>query len=337
MTAVSGMALGFGSLFLARMGVGIGEAGGAAPSQSLISDYFPPERRGFALGIFYAYIPLGYLIAYWMGALSSDAFGWRATFLAFGIPGLLLAALVKTTVRELPRGHAEHAFVSPSRQTLTGTLRYFLSRPSLRHLPLAGAAHGIGAFGAAVWMPAYFIRVHAMPQTQVGMSLALIMGVAGLCGALGGGHLADVLARRTGNARWYVWLPAGMLLLSVPFTVLVYSTHSARTAMLLYIFPAVANHVLLGPITATMQNLAGIRRRSMVAAFYLFLVNLIATGLGPLIVGAVSDLFNARFGTDSLRYSLLFLVSVTCLWACAHLLLAGRTLREDLRVSEVAP
>jgi MFS family permease len=156
------------------------------------------------------------------------------------------------------------------------------------------------------------------------------MGLAGLVGALGGGYVVDTLAKRTGDARWYVWFPAGMLVLSIPFTLLVYSTHAPAVALLAYIFPALANHSLLGPITATMQNLGGVLRRAMVAAFYLFLVNLIAMGFGPLIVGVVSDLFSATFGNESLRYSLLFLVSLTCLWAAVHLFLAGRTLRDDL-------
>jgi MFS family permease len=329
-TAMCALPTSFGALFLARMGVGIGEAGGASPSQSIVSDYFPPRRRGLAMGILYSYIPIGYLAAYWTGGLFSSHFGWRKTFVCFGIPGLLIALLVLTTIREPQRGFAEKASAIGPPSSIGAALKFFLSRRSLRHLPLAGAAHGIGAFGAAVWMPTFFVRVHGMPIGVVGRDLALIMGFAGLVGAIGGGYAADTLAKRTKNARWYVWVPGGMLVLSIGFTVLMYLTHSSKIALLLYIFPAIANHSVLGPITGTMQNLAGVRRRAMVAAFYLFLANLVAMGFGPLIIGAVSDLLGSAFGANALRYSLLFLIPTTCAWAATHLFLAGRTLRKDL-------
>jgi predicted MFS family arabinose efflux permease len=330
MTSFCGLASGFGSLFLTRMGVGIGEAGGSAPSQSLLSDYFPPEKRAFAMGVFFSHVPLGYVIAYALGAWSNVSLGWRGTFIAFGIPGLLLAMLVRLTVRELPRGYSERVRVPRAAPTLPEAIRYFLSRPSLRHLPMVGAAHGIGAFGAAVWMPAYFMRVHSMTVVEVGASLALIMGVVGLLGTLAGGYLSDLLVKKTGDARWYMWLPAIMLVTSIPFTILMYSSASPVVALAFYVVPALANHMLLGPVTASMQNLAGTRRRALVAAFYLFLVNLVAMGLGPFIVGALSDTFQAAWGNASLRYTLLVLVSTTCAWASIHLLLAARTINQDI-------
>ncbi len=330
MTALCGLASGFASLFITRMGVGIGEAGAAPPSQSLLSDYFPPQRRGLALGILYTYVPLGYVVAFATGGWLNQTYGWRWTFSLFGLPGLLLALLVATTVRELPRGSADTIQNREPAPPMLDTVRHFLGCRSLRNIALAGALHGIGAFGASVWMPAYFMRVHGMSSAQIGSALALIMGTAGLAGALTGGYVVDRLVARTGNVRWYARVPSLAALGLIPFTLLMYSTSGSAAALLLYIVPAFLNHVLLGPVTATIQNLVGARRRAMGAAFYLFLVNLISMGLGPFVIGFCSDFFRARYGDDSLRYALLYLVSATSLWASIHFYLASRTLPRDM-------
>lgn len=209
------------------------------------------------------------------------------------------------------------------------TIRFFLSRRALRHVPLAGAAHGIGMFGAAVWMPAYFSRTFHMTSAQVGIRLALIMGIAGVVGVVAGGYLVDRLVRRYGDVRWYTRFCSLVLFASIPFTVGVYLCHSSSMALALFILPTLLSHMFLGPVVATMQGLAGARRRAMGAAFYLFLVNLISSSLGPLIIGILSDRFRASFGADSLRYSLLLLVPTTCAWAATHMALASRTMRAD--------
>ncbi len=336
MTAVCGMATGFGSLFLARMGLGIGEAGSSPPSQSLVSDYFPPERRGFAMGVLYTYVPLGYVVAFSVGGWLNYAYGWRSTFLALGLPGLLLAAVVYSTVREPRRGNSETVALAAAGQppSLFATLRFFLKRPSLRHITIGGAVHGLGAFGAAVWLPAFFMRKHGMNSAEIGAQLALIMGTAGLAGTLLGGYLADRVAARTGDFRWYMKLPGTMLLVSIPFTVLMYFWPSSKGALILYVLPVLSNHMILGPVVASLQNLAGVRRRAMAAAFYLFLVNLISMGAGPLIIGIISDVLGTARGAESLRVALVCLVSVSCAWAAIHFLIAARSMRQDLSVAQ---
>lgn len=331
MTALCGLATGFGTLFLTRMLVGVGEAGGSAPSQSLLSDYFPPERRGLAMGILFTHMPIGYFVALYLGGTLNDTLGWRSTFIAFGIPGLLVALLVLLTVRELHRGHSEKVRAAPSSvPSLLSSIRYFLSRPTLRHLPLAGAINAIGAGAAAVWLPAYFIRVHGMTSAEAGASLGLIMGGVGLIGTLIGGFLADYLSRRYDDVRWYSWVPSGALAISVPFLALTYIWPTATGALLFFIVPQLFTNMLLGPTVASTQALAGIKRRAVMAAFYGFTVNLISLALGPLAVGIASDYFNARYGNDALRYALLFLVCGTSSWSALHFLLASRTIRQDM-------
>jgi len=334
MTALCGLSTGFGSLFLARMGVGIGEAGSSPASQSMVSDYFPPRMRGLAMGLLYTYVPIGYVLAYATGGFINDTVGWRAAFLMFGIPGLLLAAWTLITVREPRRGQSELAApAAPDRTNLLTTLRTFIGTPSLRHIPVAGALHGLGAFGAAVWVPAYFMRTHSMSSFQIGSRLALLMGTAGLAGAVLGGFFCDKLISRTRDPRWYMWVPAASLALAVPFLLLAFTTARPDVALLFYAVPLLCNHIVLGPLLASMQSLAGIERRASIAGFYLFFVNLIAMGLGPFVVGLFSDLFHARLGDSALRYSLMTLTAVTCAWASLHLLLASRTIASDLQRS----
>jgi len=332
MTACSGLATGFGTLFLARVGVGLGEAGGSPPSQSLVSDYFPPERRAFAMGVLFMYIPLGFMFGFLIGGWINQFFGWRAAFMVVGLPGLALALLVHFTLKEPPRGFSEKSLSSTLAPppSLGATVRYFLSRSSLRHIPLAGAIHGVGAWGAGVWLPAYFMRVHGMSSGEIGSWMAMIFGIFGTLGAVVGGRIADGIVKRTGDPRWYTRFSAIVILACIPFTFPVYLWSTPQPALLFFIVPIFLGHMFLGPVTGMIQSLAGVRRRAMAAAFYLFLANLISMGVGPLIIGAISDFYSAKYGNDALRYSILTLVVITSFWSATHFLLASRTLREDL-------
>jgi len=337
MTALCGCAVGYGSLFAARVGVGIGEAGQSAPSQSLVSDYFPPHRRAFAMGVLYTFVPIGYLVSYSAGGFFNDTIGWRAAFLLFGITGIAVAVLFRFTVREPLRGMSEpapHARAWLPAPSLPSTIVRFLTRPSIRHVALAGTLHGIGGFAAALWLPSFFMRTHHMSSTAVGVRLALIMGIGGLAGTLAGGLLADRLVTRTGDARWNAWLCGLALACCVPFTFAMYLASAPAVAFAFFAIPTVLTHMILGPIVATMQNLGGVRRRAMAAAFYLFLVNLVSMGLGPLLVGMISDALYPALGDNALRYSLLSVTTVTTAWAALHLLLATRTLRHDIATAD---
>jgi predicted MFS family arabinose efflux permease len=337
MTAACGFATGYGWLFAARVGVGMGEAGQSAPSQSVVSDYFPPHRRGFAMGVLYSFVPIGYLVSYSAGGFFNDTIGWRAAFVVFGIVGVLVAVLFRLTVREPARGMSEPAARTRSAlptPSLPSTIVTFLSRPSIRHVALAGTVHGIGGFAAALWLPSFFMRTYHMTSTDVGVRLALIMGVAGLAGTLTGGLIADRRVAKTGDARWYTWWCAIALAGCIPFLIGQYLAPTPIVAFAFFVIPTLLSHMILGPIVATMQNLGGVRRRAMAAAFYLFLVNLLSMGLGPLLVGMMSDRLQPTLGEDALRYSLLTVSTITTAWAVTHLLLASRTLRQDIAAAD---
>jgi predicted MFS family arabinose efflux permease len=337
MTALCGAANGFTSLLLARVGVGIGEAGGSPPSQSLVADYFPPDRRAFALGVLYLYIPLGFLIGYAAGGWLADQLGWRLTFAVVGLPGLLLAVVVRLTLRDPPRGFSEGRHVSGAPPSIGSTLLLFWRTRSLRNLAAAGAAHGIGAFAAAVWVPSFLARAFGLSSTEVGALMALAYGGAGGVGVLCGGYVLDHVVRRTGDRRWYSWGSALAIAAALPPALLLYTTDSVTSAALGLIGAALFGHLFLGPVTAQIQTLVEPRRRAVAAAVYLFLVNLLSMGLGPVAVGFASDRFGALLGGDALRYALAAIVALTSVWAAAHFALAARTLPSDLARGEGEP
>jgi MFS family permease len=324
-TAACSLATGAVSLFLARVGVGVGEAGGSPPSVSLVADYFPRERRAFALGVLYLYIPLGFVVGYLVGGWLNDRVGWRAACLWLGLPGIALAVLVRLTLREPPRSVGG----GPAPPPLLATLRSFAARPALRQLPLGGAAHGVGAFAAALWLPAYFMRTFEMSSAAAGAWLALAYGLGGALGVASGGYLADALVARTRDQRWYALWPVALLLASVPVTLVLYLAAAPSMAFAALLAGAFLGHAFLGPVAALLQNLAGPERRAVAAAFYVFLVNLVSMGLGPVAVGYLSDTFTARLGVDALRYALLSVVVTTTLLSALHFYLAARALRHE--------
>jgi predicted MFS family arabinose efflux permease len=331
MTAACGLASGFPALFLARVGVGIGEAGGSPPSQSLVSDYFGPERRARAFGVLYLQIPLGFVVGYWLGGWLDGLVGWRLTFLLVGLPGVVLALLVRLTLREPPRGHADVAGASEEANTsLATTIRFFVAQRPLRYLSLAGAAHGIGAFAAALWLPAYFMRTFAVTGATAGAWLALAYGCGGTAGVLCGGQIADAFVRNTRNARWYAWGCSAVIAATLPCTALTYLADFPTVAVAALVIATFLGHMFLGPVAALLQSLAGVRRRATVAALYLFLVNLISMGVGPTAVGFASDRFATSFGNDALRWALFAVVTLTSVLASALFWLAGRTVPRDL-------
>ena len=333
MTALCGLAGSFTSLFIARMGVGVGEAGGQPPAYSLVSDYVPPEKRSSVFAILNSAVPFGVFCGFIIGGWVNLHYGWRAAFMVVGLPGVLIALLIWLTVREPPRGLSDNRTnVAPV--PLGESLSYLWRTRSYRHLVLATTIFTLGAIGSGIWIPSFFVRVHGMANAEVAVWLAFIYGGGGVLGAMLGGYLADRLVARNNDKRWYAWLSAIAAAAILPFSFFVYLWPDPVTALLVHIGTTILMHSWMGPAYGTVQSIAGLPRRAMAAAVNGFAVNLLALGLGPLIVGAASDYFNARFGENSLRYSILAVVVVCYSWAALHFFLASRTLRQDLAAAD---
>ena len=333
MTAMCGLANSFISLFLARIGVGIGEAGGQPPSYSLISDYIKQEKRSTIFALLNTSVPIGVFTGFIIGGWMNEFFGWRAAFMIVGIPGILVALLVRFTLREPPRGHMDvNANITP--ESFRDTVNFLLQQKSYIHIVMGTSIVTLGAIGSGIWIPSFFIRVHGMSIPEVGTWLAFIYGGGGAAGSMLGGYLADRISAERNDHRWHMWEPAIATICILPFAFFVYLWHDPITALLVHTGTVILMHVFMGPSYAAVQNLAGASRRAMAAALNYLILYLVALGGGPLVVGMVSDFLYARFGDESLRYSILPVVVIAFTWASLHFLLASKTLREDLKRTE---
>lgn len=332
MTALCGMAQNFVQILAARIGVGVGEAGCSPPAHSLIADYFPPEKRASALSIYALGIPIGSILGLLAGGWIAEFYGWRAAFFIVGIPGIFLALLVKTTVREPLRGMSDPHGSAPTEQPPLGsTIATLLRNRTILHLAMGGALTSFVGYGLGQWLPAMFIRIHGMGVAETATYFGLVLGVASAVGTFLGGNLADRFSSR--DKRAYAWLPAAGVLMAFPFYIVALMMDQPYLAIAVLIAPSLLNSLWLGPAFGTIQNVAPARMRALASAILLFILNIIGLGFGPFLVGVLSDLLSESFGTDSLRYAIL-IATVAYFWAGAHFLLAARTIGDDLAAAE---
>ncbi len=334
MTAMCGFAASFLHLLLARIGVAVGEAGGSPPAHSMIADLFPPRTRATALAIYALGIPVGVMIGNLAGGWINQAFDWRTAFMVVGLPGVLLALLVRLTLREPVRGASENLSLPPEDAPPVMTVfKNLWAMRSFRYLALGGALHAFVGYGVGFWIPAFFVRHHGMGTGLLGQWLFFI-GFAGMAGTLLGGWMADRLARR--DQRWYVWLPGLATLLSVPFAAAVYLVPGYALALSIYVVPSLLGAYYLGPTFALTQGLAGLRMRALASSILLFILNLIGMGLGPSATGIISDaLATTSVGGQSLRWALLIVLMFNVA-STGFYVLAGRHLRADMAAARAA-
>ena len=328
MTALCGAAQNFGQMLAARIGVGVGEAGCSPPAHSLIADYFPPDKRASALSIYALGIPIGSILGLLAGGWIAEFWGWRVAFFVVGVPGVLLAIFVKWLILEPIRGMNDAGGAAHGEQPpLVPTLKTLLSNKTLVHIAMGGALTSFVGYGLGQWLPAYFIRIHDMGIAETATYFGLVIGVASAIGTVLGGTLADRLAKR--DIRMYTWLPAAGVLVAFPFYVAAMLQDNPYVAIAILVVPSLLNSLWLGPSFGTIQNLAPMRMRALASAILLFILNIIGLGLGPFLVGVMSDLLAPTYGQGSLGVAIL-IATAAYFWAGAHFLLAGRTLRQDL-------
>ncbi|MFZ9129430.1 MAG: spinster family MFS transporter [Pseudomonadales bacterium] len=327
MTALSGLAQNFWHLLLARIGVGVGEAGCSPPAHSMIADYFPAENRATALGIYSLGIPFGILFGFIAGGWLNEFFGWRVAFFVVGIPGVLLALLVRYTLREPPRGMAEGRVAEAEQPTVMETFRFLWSKRSFRHMAVGGGLTAFVGYGVVTWVPSFLIRSYGMSTGDVGTYLGLILGIPGGIGIALGGYLADRYGAR--DTRWYLWVVAVALIACVPLSFGVYLSATAFASLMFLIIPILLGNFYQATTFSQTQGLVSLRMRSVAAAVLLFILNIIGLGAGPQAVGILSDVLQPQYGDESLRYALLIL-SLVNVWSAYHYYLAGKYLKDDL-------
>jgi MFS family permease len=326
MTALSGMARNYWQLLCARIGVGVGEASFTPCAHSLITDYFPPERRATALAIFAAGASTGTILGFAGGGLIADVGegGWRTPFLIMGLAGLPVALLFRLTVPEPPR-------VLPARRdSLWEVLRYLASSRALVYLAVSASLHGFSSYGSNAWVSALLRRVHELSLTETGLVMGMGAGLGASLGQILAGTVADRLGRR--DVRWYMYVPAITSVVSLPLLLAFLSSWNFTSALLLYLPAGAVSAMWTGPTYAMTQALARPQMRAMAAAIMVFMLNLVGMGLGPLIVGALNDWLTPSYGVEAVRYSLTFAVVPHALAAIFNLL-AARHLIADLRTA----
>jgi predicted MFS family arabinose efflux permease len=329
MTALCGAAQNFLQLFLARAGVGVGEAGCSPPAHSIVSDIFPASQRATALSIYSLGIYGGVLVGYVAGGYLAAAFSWRVAFVVVGLPGVLLAVIMRFLVKEPPRGMAEsRSDVAPA--STAAVFDILRSRRTFRHVAMGCALHAFVTYGLGNFMAIFLMRVHEMPIERVGALGGIVIGLGGLLGTYAGGYLSDKLADRFEDVRWHLRVPLISTLAAIPFywLSLIYAP-TGDIAIFLWFIPATIGGMYLGPCLSMTHGIVGLRMRATASAVLFFVLNLIGLGIGPWAVGLLSDLLRPQFGIESIRYALVLMALVN-LWCAVHYALAIRTLRDDL-------
>ena len=317
-TALCGTAQGYWQLFLFRLGVGVGEAGGVAPSYALIADYFPLERRARALAIFSLGIPIGLSGGTLIGAYIAALVNWRAAFIVMGVAGLVLAPILRMAVRDR-RGSPPTA-----QEPLARVVATVARKPAFWLMALASAASSLSGYGLALWTPSVLMRSFGLDLLSTGNFLASLLLIGGCAGVLAGGWLADRLG--AADRAWYAWLPAIAWLITAPTFAAGLLAPNLWLAWPLLLIPNALNILWLGPVTTAVQHLVPQPMRATASASFLLIVNLIGLGAGPLLIGRLSDALKATYGPDSLRNA-----AVACtgfyLVAALLVLLAAKSLR----------
>jgi len=310
-TALCGTAASFTQLFAFRLGVGVGEAGGVAPSYALIADYFPPDRRARALAIFSLGVPLGLAGGTLIGAYLAHWISWRAAFIAMGIAGVVLAPIMAFVVRDLPRPAAVAA--PPLRRTFGILAR----KRSFWLMALASSCSSLAGYGLALWTPSVLERSFGLDLLGRGQFLASLFLIGGTAGVFAGGWLADRLGQT--DRGWYARLPAAAWFVTAPLFVAGLLAPNLWAAWLLLLIPNALNILWLGPVTTAVQHLVPQPLRSTASGSFLLINNLIGLGVGPTLIGGLSTLFKARFGIEALRYAA---VSAVGFYVLAGILIA---------------
>ena len=327
MTALGGLAQNFWQLAAARVGVGVGEAGCTPPAHSMIADLFPPVRRASAMSIYQLGVPIGSVAGLMAGGWINEVWGWRVALMAVGLPGLAVALVLKLVVSDPPRGRSEETKTDDLSVSFLEAVGLIWRIKSFRNIGYGMALAALGAYGTMTWFPAFLMRSYGIGSGEAASWLGPLGLLGGVSGTLAGGFLTDRLSRR--DPRWYTWVPAIGLVIGIPAFAWICLTAEFAVVIGLLVLPNFFGSIHTGPSFAMVQSLAPIRVRAMASAIILLVINLIGMGLGPLVIGVLSEWLEPEYGARSLGYAMLVVVPLN-LWAATHYWRASRSLRAEL-------
>ncbi|NTZ43650.1 MFS transporter [Altererythrobacter sp. SALINAS58] len=325
-TALCGLASNFWQMFLFRLGVGVGEAGGVAPSYAMIADYFPQSQRARALSIYSLGIPLGSAAGVLFGGYIATAVEWRTAFIVVGLAGVLIAVPFKMIVKDAPRGGFGDAGTDLARPAFGTVFRIVSRKPSFWLLAFGASFSSICGYGLAFWLPSLMQRSFGLTLIETSQFIGVVLLIGGCAGVLGGGWLGDRMGGRDKAA--YARVPAIAFVLAVPLFAAGLMTSSVPLALALFLVPQALAYVWLGPVLSAVQHLVPATMRATASASFLFINNLIGLGFGSLILGAVSDAMTAEYGAEALRYSMIGALGFYLL-AALFMAIAAKHLRGD--------
>jgi len=325
-TALCGLATGFWQLFLARLGVGIGEAGGVAPSYALIADYFPPGTRARAISVYSLGIPIGSAAGILLGGWIASTVDWRWAFIVVGLAGVVLAPVFRLTVREPRRGRLDPPRPAAPPPPLGLVMRTLAARPSFWLLGFGAASCSTMGYGLAFWLPSYFKRTLGLGLLETSQFYGALTLIGGLAGIAASGWIADRLGRRSRRA--YPLVPAVAFLVTVPLYAVGLTATSPALAFACFLLPTALALTWLAPVLTAVQHLVPASMRATASASFLLINNLIGLGAGTLFLGRISDALAARHGDQSLGYAILYGLGFYLLSAFLFFL-ASRRLERD--------
>jgi len=329
MTAVSGFAQNFTHLLLARIGVGVGEAGGSPPAHSIISDYFPPEKRATALSIYSTGVYIGVFLGFIVGGIIGQKYGWRMAFWILGVPGILYAFVVYFTVKEPLKGMSDIASDHKvDSYSFKEGLKILLSKKTFIFVALGTGFHTFVNYGMGNWFPSFLARMHGMDTMSIGIWMGMSVGIGGGIGTFVGGYLADRLRHK--DLRWYCWISAwSNLLLMIPLAILFFHGNTNLVIAVTFLTNFLGA-LYLGPSIAVAHSLVNAKMRAFASAILFFTLNLIGLGLGPLAIGMLSDYLTPMYGDEGLRWAMTISFGAAFM-AMLMFYKASQTYREDLK------
>lgn len=328
-TALCGTAVGFWQLFLYRLGVGVGEAGGVAPSYALIADYFPLERRARALAIYSMGIPIGLACGVILGAYIAALVNWQTAFVTVGLGGIALAPIFLWIVRDKPGVVAAKAERTP----VFDVFPILAKKPAFWFMAFGAGCSSLAGYGLALWTPKIIMQHFDWGLIPAGQFMASLLLIGGASGIFMGGVIADRMGKL--DRGWYFRIPAIAWLITAPTFVLGLLSDQPVLTWFLLLIPNALNTLWLGPVITAVQHLVPARMRTTASGSFLMINNLIGLGVGPWLMGTLSVSLKGQYGDDSLRYAAIIAVGFY-LVAALLALLAIKSLRRDWVDEEVA-